>query len=52
MITQNTGIFKCKTRGEKFAPALGLQVDNPKLDKIFDLLIQTETSYAKDKKDK
>lgn len=42
MLTEERGVFRAKTRGEKFAPALGFVVDNPWLPGIYDLLLETE----------
>lgn len=42
LLTQPTSIVQAKTRGEKFAKALGSIVKNPNLSEIFSLLLKTE----------
>lgn len=42
MLTQKSGIYLAKTRGHKFAEALGLTVDNPTLPEIYRLLLKTQ----------
>lgn len=44
MLTSERGVYRAKTRGEYFAPALGHIVDDPYLPGIYDLLLQTEVS--------
>jgi phage nucleotide-binding protein len=44
ILTQERGVYRAKTRGGNFAPALGFIVDEPNLVDIYNLLIQTESS--------
>lgn len=46
MLTQTKGIYRAKTRGANFAPALGETVDNPVLPDIYDLLLASETATS------
>ena len=42
LLTQNHGVFQAKTRGHEFYTALGQFVENPKLDKIYQTLVETQ----------
>lgn len=42
MLTRTKGLYYGKTRGQRFAPALGMRVDNPSMPNIYDLLLKTE----------
>lgn len=42
MLTQDYGPFRAKTRGQRFAQALGLVVKDPYLPDLYDLLLKTE----------
>ena len=52
ILTQPEGVFRAKTRGHRFAEALGKVVENPDLAKIYDLLISTEVPSNNTKKEK
>lgn len=42
MLTQTKGVYRAKTRGPKFAEAIGEVVTNPTLPELYDTLMQTE----------
>jgi hypothetical protein len=42
LLTQRSGPYHAKTRGERFAPALGAVVTDPYLPELYDLLLRTE----------
>lgn len=42
MLTQDYGPFRAKTRGQRFAQALGLVVKDPYLPDLYELLLRTE----------
>lgn len=42
LLTQRSGPYHAKTRGERFAPALGPVVADPWLPELYDLLLATE----------
>lgn len=44
MLTTEQGVFRAKTRGANFSPALGHFVENPYLPDLYDLLISTESN--------
>lgn len=42
ILTQPEGVYRAKTRGARFAEALGKVVENPDLAEIYDLLLKSE----------
>lgn len=44
MLTQERGIYRAKTRGPRFAEALGQVVDDPNLPNLYNMLLKTETT--------
>lgn len=42
LLTRDSGVYRAKTRGIKFAEALGLYVTNPNLSELYNLYVETE----------
>jgi hypothetical protein len=43
ILTQRSGLYIAKTRGEFFGPAIGTVVENPHLGRLYDTLVESET---------
>jgi hypothetical protein len=44
LLTQSRGAYRAKTRGMKFADAIGARVDNPNMAELYDLFMKSEGS--------
>lgn len=42
LLTQTRGVYQAKTRGVKFADALGVKVDEPDMAELYDLYLKSE----------